>query len=97
MRVKSSPSKKRFQQLQPFLIQIADSIAKLARRNAADDTYESPYTVEALRQGIDLSWWEKLKAARFAPRGGGFKLGKLQARASTCICDALPGRRLIRG
>lgn len=29
-------------------------------------------------QGIDLSWWEKLKAARFAPRDGGFKLGKLQ-------------------
>jgi hypothetical protein len=94
---------------------VADAVAKVARRNAADDTYESPYTVEALRQvptagctmlicrtcnglttlhhstcyesrlsaygtmlqGIDLSWWEKLKAARLSPRSG-FKLGKLQ-------------------
>lgn len=59
---------------------MADAIAAAARRNAADDTYESPYTVEALRQGMDLSWWEKLKGVRFAPKGGGFKLGKLQVR-----------------
>lgn len=30
--------------------QVADAIAKVAHRNAADDTYGSPYTVEALRQ-----------------------------------------------
>jgi hypothetical protein len=32
------------------LAQVADAVANVARRNAADDTYESPYTVEALRQ-----------------------------------------------
>ena len=32
---------------------------------------------DTMLQGIDLSWWEKLKAARLSPRSG-FKLGKLQ-------------------
>ena len=33
-----------------LVVQMANAVANVARRNAADDTYESPYTVEALRQ-----------------------------------------------
>lgn len=61
-------------------MQAAQLLARLAERNSADETYESPYTVEALRQGIDLGWFDKLRKTTFSPRDGGFKLGKLQAR-----------------
>ena len=106
------------------MLQTAQAIAQLARKNAADDAYQSPYTQvlcnnsppgktcfhgrpvlvcsgvclrraqilicctcimqEALRQGIDLSWWEKLKKSKFMPRDGGFKLGKLQVECIAC-------------
>eukprot|EP00199_Chlamydomonas_sp_CCMP681_P002432 CAMPEP_0119108012 /NCGR_PEP_ID=MMETSP1180-20130426/12991_1 /TAXON_ID=3052 ORGANISM="Chlamydomonas cf sp, Strain CCMP681" /NCGR_SAMPLE_ID=MMETSP1180 /ASSEMBLY_ACC=CAM_ASM_000741 /LENGTH=385 /DNA_ID=CAMNT_0007093571 /DNA_START=92 /DNA_END=1249 /DNA_ORIENTATION=- len=38
----------------------ADSISTAARRHAGDSEFASPYTREALAQGLDLPWWEKL-------------------------------------
>ncbi|MEW5296955.1 MAG: hypothetical protein WDW36_000198 [Sanguina aurantia] len=43
----------------------AESIASLARRHACDDEFPSPYTKEALSQGLDLPWYEKLMGATF--------------------------------
>ncbi|GFH29910.1 protein phosphatase, partial [Haematococcus lacustris] len=54
----------------------ADSIAVLARQHASDDDFPSPYTREALSQGIDLPWWEKLV-------GASFKSGRLQLKQLT--------------
>lgn len=51
--------------------QAAHQIAAAASSNAYNEKYASPYTVEALRQGMDLPWWQKLAGIRF-------KDGKLQ-------------------
>ncbi|KAL0047610.1 hypothetical protein WJX82_007709 [Trebouxia sp. C0006] len=56
--------------------QAALQIANAASTNAYDDQYPSPYTVEALRQGMDLPWWQKLLGARF--KDGKFQLARLQ-------------------
>ena len=40
-------------------------MAELASRNAGDPDFESPYTQEALQEGIDLPIWEKLMGASF--------------------------------
>ena len=52
-------------------VQAAHQIANAASGNAYNDKYASPYTVEAMRQGMDLPWWQKLAGARL-------KDGKLQ-------------------
>ncbi len=57
-------------------MQAALQIANAASTNAYDDQYPSPYTVEALRQGMDLPWWQKLLGARF--KDGKFQLARLQ-------------------
>lgn len=55
--------------------QAALQIASAASNNAFDDQYPSPYTVEAVRQGMDLPWWQKLLGARF--RAGRLQLARL--------------------
>ena len=54
-----------------WVVQAAHQIADAASCNAYNDNYASPYTVEAVRQGMDLPWWQKLAGARL-------KDGKLQ-------------------
>ncbi len=54
-----------------------------ASNNAFDDQYPSPYTVEAVRQGMDLPWWEKLLGARF--KDGKFQLARLKVRPSAHV------------
>ena len=62
-------------------MQAAKQIANAASNNAFNEQYASPYTVEAMRQGMDLPWWQKLAGARF-------KDGKLQlARLTVCLLD----------
>ncbi|KXZ57082.1 hypothetical protein GPECTOR_5000g1309 [Gonium pectorale] len=54
----------------------ADAIAATARKHASDAEYASPYTREALSQGLDLPWWDKLL-------GMSFKGGKLHLKQLT--------------
>jgi protein phosphatase PTC7 len=54
----------------------ADHLAMMARQHAADPDYLSPYSKEALQQGFDLPWWEKLL-------GAGFKNGKFSLKQLT--------------
>ncbi len=68
-------------------MQAALQIANAASTNAYDDQYPSPYTVEALRQGMDLPWWQKLLGGRF--RDGKFQLARLQ------VCTTSPHLFLI--
>lgn len=58
--------------------QVANALAQLASRNADDEEYESPYSVESIRQGYDLPWHEKLLGATFSLHGDGFRLAKAQ-------------------
>ncbi len=69
-------------------MQAALQIANAASTNAYDDQYPSPYTVEALRQGMDLPWWQKLLGARF--KDGKFQLARLQVctTSSHSVCVA---------
>nr|BBC28495.1 protein phospatase 2C [Eudorina sp. 2006-703-Eu-15] len=53
----------------------ADAIATAARRHASDVEYASPYTREALSQGLDLPWWDKLLGMSF--KGGKVHLKQL--------------------
>ena len=53
----------------------ADAIAAAARRNAADPEFHSPYAKEALQQGYDLPWHEKLLGAKV--KDGKFTLASL--------------------
>eukprot|EP01023_Acetabularia_acetabulum_P048870 TRINITY_DN5185_c0_g2_i1.p1 TRINITY_DN5185_c0_g2~~TRINITY_DN5185_c0_g2_i1.p1 ORF type:complete len:428 (+),score=95.58 TRINITY_DN5185_c0_g2_i1:90-1286(+) len=53
----------------------AKEIANLASQNSLNDDYKSPYIMEALNQGIDLPWWEKLLGASF--NDGAFKLKQM--------------------
>ena len=53
----------------------ADVLAALARVHASDPDFASPYTREALSQGLDLPWWEKLMGASF--KNGRFQLRQL--------------------
>lgn len=54
----------------------AARIAAVARGNAENPEYESPYTREALNEGLDLPPWEKLFKSSI--KDGKFVLGKLQ-------------------
>ena len=55
--------------------QAADAIAGAAEGHAHDDEFDSPYVKEALRQGMDITIWDKLKGIKF--RGGRLQLGRL--------------------
>ncbi|GAX73580.1 hypothetical protein CEUSTIGMA_g1031.t1 [Chlamydomonas eustigma] len=55
--------------------QAANKLAALARVHASDPEFASPYTREALSQGLDLPWWEKLFGASF--KNGRFQLRQL--------------------
>lgn len=71
-------------------LQAAGLIAELARQHANDQSFKSPYTQEALKQGYDVPWWEKLTTASFAD--GKFELGTLTVRQvamcllRSCVC-----------
>jgi len=56
--------------------QAASELAALARAHASDPEFASPYTREALSQGLDLPWYEKLF-------GASFKNGRIQLRQLT--------------
>ena len=58
--------------------QAAQSLAEHASANAADTEYESPYTEEAIRSGMDLPWWQKIITTSLD--FGELKLGKLTVR-----------------
>ena len=68
-------------------VQAALQIANAASTNAYDDQYPSPYTVEAVRQGMDLPWWQKLLGARF--KDGKFQLARLQVCAPLLFLPVL--------
>lgn len=53
----------------------AEMLATTARKHAADNDFASPYTREAISQGFDLPWWEKLLGASY--RNGKFQLKQL--------------------
>eukprot|EP00798_Chlamydomonas_sp_ICE-L_P020119 gene20119-26849_t len=53
----------------------ADRIGNLARAHAADNKFQSPYSKEALAQGLDLNWWEKLLGTTW--REGRFHMKQL--------------------
>ncbi|CAM6050192.1 unnamed protein product [Sphagnum compactum] len=36
------------------------ALAILANKHSRDETYESPYSREAIQQGLDLPWWKKI-------------------------------------
>lgn len=61
--------------------QAASSIANAASHNAHDEKYSSPYTKEALKQGMDIPWWEKVLGTRM--KDGRPQLAKLQ------VCELL--------
>ena len=62
----------------PCAAQAADTIAGAAEGHAHDDEFDSPYIKEALRQGMDISIWDKLKGIKF--RGGKLQLGRLTVK-----------------
>lgn len=53
----------------------AQRISVRASEHAADEEFDSPYTVAAKKNGEDLSFWEKLKAAKLSD--GKLQLGEL--------------------
>ena len=61
--------------------QAAQSLAEHASRNASDTEYESPYTEEAIRSGMDLPWWQKIITTSLD--FGELKLGKLTVSVQT--------------
>lgn len=61
--------------MSPCYLQAADSLAEHASRNSSDAEYESPYTEEAIRSGMDLPWWQKIITTSLD--FGELKLGKL--------------------
>lgn len=54
---------------------IATALGELAFSNSQDPEYESPYALEARRQGYELSFFEKLQAAKFTESG--LQLGQI--------------------
>ena len=53
----------------------ASALASLAARHGLDPEYESPYSVEASQQGIDIPIWQKI--SKFSFTNGKLELGKL--------------------
>eukprot|EP00884_Botryococcus_braunii_P010661 jgi/Botrbrau1/19597/Bobra.0035s0075.1 len=54
----------------------ARQVAELAHSRAQDPTYRSPYSQEAVKNGYDLPWWEKLRNVSL--QDGKIELGQLQ-------------------
>ncbi|KAK9797372.1 hypothetical protein WJX73_006528 [Symbiochloris irregularis] len=54
----------------------AQRMAEAASAHANDETYESPYTREALKRGFDIPWWQKVMGTRF--QNGGLQLAYLR-------------------
>lgn len=63
-------------------MQAAGAIAELARQHATDEKFKSPYTQEALKQGYDVPFWEKVLTATF--EDGKLELGTL----TVSMCNA---------
>ena len=57
-------------------MQAAVNIANAASKNAHDESYPSPYSKEALKQGMDIPWWEKVLGTRI--KDGKPQLAKLE-------------------
>ncbi|KAF5838380.1 serine/threonine protein phosphatase [Dunaliella salina] len=53
----------------------ATTLANLAQQHAGDSEFQSPYVKEALSQGLDIPWWEKLLGTSF--KGGRCQLKQL--------------------
>jgi len=54
---------------------IAEALGAMAFANSQDPEYESPYALEARKQGYELSFLEKIQAAKFTE--GGLQLGQI--------------------
>ena len=54
---------------------IAEALGEVAFANSQDPEYESPYALEARKQGYELSFFEKIQAAKFTE--GGLQLGQI--------------------
>jgi len=54
---------------------IAKELGNLAFENSQDSDFESPYAIEARKAGMELSFWDKLSAAKFTQ--GGLQLGQV--------------------
>ena len=74
-------------------MQSAGAIAALAAQRGADPEYESPYSQEALRQGMDLPWWQKLSGASL--RDGRLEFGSLRVRQPRVFCTRGVARRVV--
>ena len=57
-------------------MQAAPTLARLASKHAHDKKFPSPYSQEAVKQGIDLPWFLRLANASFTE--GKFKLGHMK-------------------
>ncbi len=64
-------------------MQAAAAIAQLARQHAQDEKFKSPYTQEALKQGYDVPWLEKLSRMSF--EDGKIQLGTLTVSRRLCM------------
>ena len=64
-------------------MQAAAAIAQLARQHAQDENFKSPYTREALKQGYDVPWVEKISNISFVD--GKLQLGTLTVSKLLCI------------
>jgi len=58
-------------------LQVAEDLANLASKHAHDKKYPSPYSQEAIKQGIDIPWILKIANASFSD--GKFRLGHMKA------------------
>ncbi len=61
-----------------MLVQAAQGLAQLASKHAHDKKFSSPYSQEAVKQGIDLPWFLKLANSSFSD--GKFRLGHMKVR-----------------
>lgn len=70
--------------IQLHVLQAAANIANAASSNAHNEKYSSPYAKEALKQGMDIPWWEKVMGTRI--KDGKPQLAKLEVwHAACCI------------
>lgn len=71
-----------------IVVQAAQRMAEAASAHANDDTYESPYTQEALKRGFDIPWWQKVLGTRFT--NGSLQLASLRVSAHCALLPELP-------
>ena len=57
-------------------LQAAQNLVKLASKHAHDRKFQSPYSQEAVKQGIDIPWILRLATASFTD--GKFRLGHMR-------------------